>query len=152
MNKEWNHATQNIKVATYDNNDTLFKKTWYINSLLPPHHFVSSFAVASRLSTFQLFSKLSLSFLQPHLSADVFRLLRELIRIFLLVLPHSSVHLLTLDTFLALAERWLALDHLKDQTAQPPPVWTEGVALILDHLGCWNGKESWRVRKTDRQL
>lgn len=39
-----------------------------------------------------------------HLSADVLRLLHELIRVLLLVLAHSSVHLLPLDALLALAE------------------------------------------------
>lgn len=69
-----------------------------------------------------------------HLSTDVLRFLRELIGVLLLVLTHSSVHLLPFDTLLALAEGRLALDHLKDQAAQSPPVWAEGVALILDHL------------------
>lgn len=77
----------------------------------------------------------SFEVVHPHLSADVFRLLGELIGIFFLVLAHPSVHLLTLDAFLALAEGRLALDHLEDQAAQPPPVRTEGVALVLDHLG-----------------
>ena len=54
-----------------------------------------------------------------------------------MVLAHSPVHLLPFDALLALAEGRLALYHLKDQAAQPPPVRAEGVALILDHLGSY---------------
>lgn len=86
-----------------------------------------------------------------HLSADVLRLLWELVRVLLLVLAHSSVHLLPLDALLALAEGRLALYHLKDQAAQPPPVRADGVALILDHLGSW-GREMRSEKGVQRGL
>lgn len=72
--------------------------------------------------------------LHSHLSANVLCLLCELIGVLLLILPHSPVHLLPLHALLAFAEGWLALDHLKNQATQPPPVWAKGVVLILDHL------------------
>lgn len=81
----------------------------------------------------------------PHLSADVLGLLWELVRVLLLVLTNSSVHLLPLDALLTLAKGRLALYHLEDQAAQPPPVWADGVALVLDHLGSWVRQEFWAI-------
>lgn len=81
-----------------------------------------------------LFTNWQHSYHLTYLSADVFGLLWKLVRVLLKVLAHSSVHLFPLDALLALAEGRLALYHLEDQAAQPPPIWAESVALVLDHL------------------
>lgn len=62
-----------------------------------------------------------------------------------MVLAHSPVHLFPFDALLALAEGRLALYHLEDQAAQPPPVRAEGVALILDHLRSYAEEASGHV-------
>lgn len=67
-----------------------------------------------------------------------------------MVLAHSPVHLFPFDALLALAEGRLALYHLEDQAAQPPPVRAEGIALILDHLRSYAEETSNQVNGAQR--
>ena len=53
--------------------------------------------------------------------ADVFGLRGELVAVLLLVLLHSSVHLLPLHLLLPTSERTPPLHHLVDETAQSKP-------------------------------
>lgn len=76
-----------------------------------------------------------------HLPAQGLGILRELVWVALLHLPHQLLHLLPLDFLLALLEGRLALDHLVHQAAQRPPVGAEGVALVLHHLRSCRGSD-----------
>lgn len=66
--------------------------------------------------------------------AEGLGVLRELAGVLLGHLFDESLHFLALDLLLTLLERRLAFDHLVQQTAQSPPVRTEGVPLVLHHL------------------
>lgn len=97
----------------------------------------SSYKTTSWKKKLNSLSSRDLCCFPSHLSADVLGFLGELVRVLLLVLTNSSVHLLPLHTLFALAEGRLSLYHLEDQASESPPVGADGVALVLDHLGSW---------------
>lgn len=69
-----------------------------------------------------------------HHAADGPGVLGELLGVLLCLFVHSPLHLLTLNLLFVFFERRMSLNHLVYQTAEPPPIRTECIALRVDNL------------------
>ena len=69
-----------------------------------------------------------------HHSTDGLGVLCKLVVVLLLLLLHPPLHLLPLHSLFAGAEGRSSGGHLVNEAAQPPPVGTHAVLLIVYHL------------------
>ena len=80
--------------------------------------------------------------INAHHSTDGLGVLCKLVVVLLLFLLHPPLHLLALHSLLAGAEGRSSGGHLVNQAAQPPPVRTHAVLLVVYHLWSYTDKRN----------
>ena len=76
-------------------------------------------------------------FFRTYRRAQFLHLLAELFTIFLLFCQNPPLHLWGFGMFSSRPERRLTGGHLINQTAEAPPVGTQSVMFVADHLRSW---------------